>query len=51
MNPIAIAALVLFLPKRSFMRAFISSIISNVEVKLFFSFCAVEGVESECDVM
>ena len=47
MNPIAIAALVLFLSILSFMSAFISSVISNVEVKLFFSFCAVEGEEEE----
>lgn len=47
MNPIAIAALVLFLSILSFMSALISSVISNIEVELFFSFCSVEGVEVE----
>jgi hypothetical protein len=39
MNPIAIAALVLLLSILSFMSAFILSVISDIEVELFFFLC------------
>jgi hypothetical protein len=42
--PITIAALVLLLSKRAFMRCFISSVILNVDVKLFDVFCGEEEV-------